>query len=154
MSHSTSDPPPLESSVSPVSPRPRTSRLKALALLLCVFALGGVTGIGATRAYMLRELRSAMGGPPGESRAHFRLEAMRRRLDLDDDQVQKLQVVLDQVEDEREGLIEPCRPGLDDLRARTDARIQAVLRPDQLARYEEMRERKGKFGRRGSSRER
>jgi hypothetical protein len=151
MTEPTSEPPPLETPAEPVadsagarSSRP-TSRLFAVVLLLCVFALGGVTGIGITRAYMLRELRSAMGGPPSESRAHFRLEAMRRRLDLDDSQVEQLEVVLRESEAERDRLMEPCRAGLDDLRERTDARVLAVLRPDQRARFEELGDRKGKF---------
>lgn len=121
-------------------------RTKAGIVLVSVFLLGGVAGAAASRAMVLHQLRSTMDAPPSQARAHFRLEAMRRHLDLSDDQVKKLETILGAAETEREARMEPCRPALDELRTRTDAQILEVLTPDQRVRYQELPSRHGPFG--------
>jgi len=111
-----------------------------------VFLLGGVAGVGVGRAYTLHHLHSVMSGPPGEARAHFRLEAMRHELDLDDAQVQKIDTIMKNADPDRDQAIASCKPQLDDIRARTDAQIVDVLRPDQRPKYEAMKK-KGPFSR-------
>lgn len=118
------------------------SRLKPTAVLLGVFLLGGVAGAGGSRAYTLHEMRSRFGGPPAEVRAHLRVEAMRRQLDLSGEQVTKIEAILRETDDEFEQTMKPCRDGLEGLRERTDARIVEVLEPDQRARFKEFSERR------------
>jgi hypothetical protein len=97
----------------------------------------------------MKELAGAMRGPPTEARARFRLEAMRRHLDLDDEQVRAIEAIVTEAEAEREALMASCGPSLDELRRRTDERIDAVLRPDQRARHEELERRRPPPPRRG-----
>jgi hypothetical protein len=111
---------------------------KAAAILIAVFLLDGLAGGAVARTMAMRELAGVMRGPPSEARARFRMEAMRRHLDLDDAQAKQLETIVADAETERETLMNACKPGLDELRERTEARIRAVLRPDQLARHEEM----------------
>ena len=119
-----------------------TPRWKPIAVLVAVFLLGGVAGAGGGRLLAMRELAGTMRGPPAEARARFRLEAMRRHLDLDDAQAQELEAILDEAETEREALMRSCGPGLEELRARTEARVDAVLRPDPRARPQELERRR------------
>ena len=120
-----------------------TPRTKAGIVLAGVFLFGGVAGAGASRAYMFHEFRSSMEGPPGQARAHFRLEAMRRHLDLKDDQVTKLEAILRDSESERDKRMAACRPGMDELRTTTEAKINELLTPEQRKRYQELH---GPFG--------
>jgi hypothetical protein len=124
----------------------KPSRSKPLLILAGVFTLGVVAGGAGTRAYMVNDLKARFRGPPAESRAHFLLEAMRRHLDLDDDQVKKVEVIVRETEQRREERMKECRPGLDELRRETDDKIREVLRPDQQAKFEEFLERRRRHG--------
>jgi hypothetical protein len=115
-----------------------SARLKPLAFVLGVFVLGGVAGGAAMRAYTLDELRPSIAPT---DRVQSRVAAMRRNLDLSDDQARKIEEVLRSQQPERERLNEPCKPELDALRDRTDARIDEVLSAEQRVRYAEYRER-------------
>lgn len=121
----------------PVSP-PALARWKPLAVLAAVFLFGGVAGAAIGRVTALRDLEATFRGPPTEARAQFRLKAMRRHLDLTDRQVRELRATIAEAEAERERLLSECRPALDALRDRTDARVKGVLTPEQLTRYEEL----------------
>jgi Spy/CpxP family protein refolding chaperone len=127
-----------------------TPWLKSALVLIGVFSFGGVAGAAGMRAYSIQEARTAMDKPPSEARAKFRLEAMHRHLDLTDDQMKKLEVILQASEAKREETMGPCRGGLDSLREKTDAEILEVLTPDQQERYRELAERRRKGrGKRG-----
>lgn len=122
-----------------------TPRVRAGAILLGVFLFGGVAGAGASRAYTFHELKSRMEGPPAEARARFRMEAMRRNLDLSEGQVAQIEKILGETEGERDKRMESCKPGLDELRETTEAQIREVLDEVQVKKYEEFqKERRGR----------
>jgi len=121
------------------------SRLKTTAVLLGVFVLGGIAGAGGSRAYTLHEMRSRFGGPPAEVRAHLRVEAMRRQLDLTGEQVAKIEAIIRETDEELERTMKPCRDGLEGLRERTDARIAEVLDPEQRTRFKDFTERRSRM---------
>jgi len=122
------------------------SRWKPVAVLAAVFLFGGITGAALGRMTAIRDLQSTFRGPPTEARAQFRLEAMRRHLDLTDDQVRRLEAILSEVEAEREKLLSTCRPGLDALRDQTDARVKEILTPEQRALLETLDTRRRHHG--------
>lgn len=114
----------------------KPTRYKAVAILAALFLLGAGAGAAGMRAYMLSSMRAEMSGPPAQSRARFRLKAMTRRLDLTDEQRDQIATIVDEAEQEREQLSEDCRPALEQLRQRTNKRIDAVLTERQRAEYE------------------
>lgn len=114
------------------------SSLKILAILLGVFAFGGLAGGFAGRAFTLGELRKTMSGPPGEARRKLRLDAMRRDLDLTEDQVGRITAIMKAGEPDWETAMKACRPDMDALRERSDAAILEVLTPDQRPKYQEL----------------
>ncbi|MDI1448505.1 hypothetical protein [Polyangium sp. 6x1] len=118
------------------------SRLLPAFVLAGVFVLGGVAGAGAMRAYMLQDLRSRFGGPPGEVRTHLRVESMRRHLDLTADQVTKVEAIFRETDDELERTMKPCRDGLETLRKSTDDRIVEVLDASQRVRFQEFNDKR------------
>jgi len=117
------------------------SRLKVIAILVGVFLLGGGVGGALMHMHGLRSMRHTMGGPPTKARARFRLQAMTRHLDLDDDQRTKIEAILREGEQERERLMVDVRPELDKLRQSMNSRINAVLTPEQQAKHKVMLER-------------
>lgn len=116
------------------------SRLKPFAILLAVFLLGVIAGGAGFRAYMLRDMRARFAGPPHKVRAHLRMEALQRQLDLSSAQVEKLEAIFQEVDGELEKLTAPCHADVEALRKRTDARIEALLDDDQKARFGKLRE--------------
>lgn len=123
---------------------PGSTRFKAIAVLSAVFLLGAVAGGAAGRITALREIRHLTEGPPPEARARFRLEAMRRHLQLRDDQLDRVRTIMAEADAERDGLMEKCGPGLDELRRRTDTRLREVLDEEQRRRFDEMGPRRGR----------
>lgn len=118
-------------------PAPAAARWKPVAVLIAVFLFGGVAGAALGHGVTLHHLRATFRRPAAEARAQFRLEAMRRRLDLTDAQVSEIEAILAEAELEREKLLAACRPGLDALRDRADARVKGVLTAEQRAQYEQ-----------------
>lgn len=118
--------------------------VKAIAVLAAVFVLGGAAGIAVGRASAMREVRRMMEGPPGDARERFRVEALRRHLDLRADQVERVRAVMAEADGERDKLMSACGPGLDDLRRRTDARLREILDEEQRKRFDELSKRRGR----------
>lgn len=118
-------------------PRPLRARFKPIAVIVAVFLLGGVAGGAATRAYTLDELRPSVA--PGD-RLHSKVRALQRDLDLSDAQVEEVTRILSSVEGDRQVLIKPCKPALNELHERTHARIHEVLNEKQRARHDELHE--------------
>ena len=119
-------------------------KLKAFAVMLTVFVLGGVAGAGVTHLSATRQIRATVEGPPAEARMRFRLAAMQRRLDLEEDQVQRIEAILREMEAERDRRMESCLPGLEEVQTQTDAKILEVLRPEQRSEYEALGKMRGK----------
>ena len=115
-------------------------------MLAAMFVLGGATGGAIGRASALREMRHMMEGPPGEARANFRLEALRRHLDLSADQVDKMRAVMAEADAERDKAMAACDPGMEELRKRTDAKVRAILNDEQKKRFDELQKRRGRPG--------
>lgn len=119
-------------------------KFKVWGVLLCVFLVGGATGAALDAIYRLRANaerpeRPGRGfryrGPNGPNNY---AEALRRDLKLSDDQASKLRAVFDEARKETHALRAGGCPGFDALRQKTDARIRALLSPDQQQRYDAM----------------
>ena len=120
---------------------PKT-KLSALLSLLLVFLSGTLVGAVSYRLYMVKSVSSG-GSQPGrpkldpEEVRKRRINEMRQKVKLDDDQVAKLNVIYDNM-----------RQQFDALKMRSDAEgrqiwerqrdaVREMLRPDQLPLYEQ-----------------
>ena len=129
----------------------RSRALKPVVLLMLLFALGAATGVFATLAFVHhREARSLRAGAAGfEER---RMRGLARRLDLDDDQREQVHALLEKNREEVRGLkrklADECVAPLASHRDAFDASLKKVLRPEQVARYDELqKERNARAGR-------
>lgn len=116
---------------------PPSTRARAVVILIAVFVLGGAFGFAVGRGVALREVREVVGGPPEEARVRMRLAAMRRHLELDAEQTRRVEDILREADATLHERMEACRPGLEELRVRTDERIREVLSPEQRRRFDE-----------------
>ena len=106
-------------------------KLQVWLLIVVVFVLGGVTGGSLDRLYLSKS--------PGERRGpHRMMERLKSDLKLNDEQVAKIRMILDESrKDFTQSRFIDC-PGVKESRARTRSRIRETLTPEQQKRYDEI----------------
>lgn len=123
------------------------SRSTVALYLGLVFVCGGVLGFFANRLYatgyrfFAPTTASAAQNPP--TPAEFRkwlVGQYQKRLSLSDDQVQKLNVILDESQRQVNAIHAEMDPQLDAVRQNQITRMNLMLSPDQQAQYEKMRQ--------------
>lgn len=116
-----------------------SARLKGVAVLLAVFALGSVAGGGGAYAWLRRDDISGAEEQRG-LRNPRRLRALERSLDLTPTQREQVRAILAQSGDRRRQLaqemFERCGDGLRAQHDAVSAQIRAVLTPVQRERYD------------------
>jgi Spy/CpxP family protein refolding chaperone len=122
-------------------------RVLGYLLLAAAFAVGAACGGGAAFAYVAKRHTTMLHEGRGpESR---RMRALSRRLELDTDQEQRIRAILakdrDTMRDLGRAMFESCGGPIRDQKARVDAAIREVLRPEQQKRYDELLDRREQF---------
>lgn len=116
----------------------KTNNLKPLLLLLGVFFLGGVAGVGTTLAVTRHQMAEFASQPWRAER--LRLRAMTRKLDLSDDQREKVRAVFERHRSERQQgmqrMFEECGAPVRAQKAAVDAEIRKLLTPPQQAKFD------------------
>ncbi len=122
------------------------SKLSAIISLLLVFLSGVLVGGVSYRLYTVStvstETRPSGSPPPREDPEVVRtriVNDMRDRLGLDADQVHKLNKIYDQTRAQFDELHRKANSETRQLWDEQTASIKAILRPDQLPKYEELR---------------
>ncbi len=110
------------------------SRLKTWVVLVVVFVLGCVTGVGIGGVY-----RSNTSASLRDSRKHDReamFEKMRRDLNLTEEQSKEMRKVLDETGNEFRALRSELRPKYEELRMKTRGRMRALLTAEQQQEFD------------------
>lgn len=110
------------------------SRLKTWVVLVVVFVLGCVTGVGIGGVY-----RSNTSASLRDSRKHDReamFEKMRRDLNLTEEQSKEMRKVLDETGNEFRALRSELRPKYEELRMKTRGRMRALLTAEQQQKFD------------------
>jgi uncharacterized membrane protein len=116
----------------------KPANLKAVGVLVAVFALGAVAGAGGAFAYTRDEVRD-LADQPGMRDARL-MRGLSRRLSLSDDQERELKAVLNRRKKERREVwmrtMEHCGEPIRQQKAELDAEIRTVLNDEQRARFD------------------
>ncbi len=105
--------------------------------LFLVFVSGTVVGALGYRTYNPPTAKSAARVSPAEWRRQY-LDEMRTRLNLTDDQMQKLNVILDQTSARFQEAREKDNQAIRQIREEHFARVRTILTADQLPKYEKL----------------
>jgi Spy/CpxP family protein refolding chaperone len=112
-------------------------------LLAAAFAVGVACGGGAAFAYVAQK-HAAMLRDDGRGPETRRLRILSRKLDLDVEQEQRVRAILikerDTMRDLGRSMFERCGEPLREQKARIEADIRNVLRPEQQRRYDDLLE--------------
>jgi Spy/CpxP family protein refolding chaperone len=122
-------------------------KLKIYGIVAGIFVLGAGAGAASGYAVANKRLETVLREDrPGMGDAH-RLEALSAQLDLTRDQRRQVRQIMERHRDENRQLaramFEECGGPLQDLRARVDAEIRAVLTEAQARRFGELMEKRG-----------
>ena len=122
----------------------KTKRSAILSLAL-VFMSGAVLGAVAQRLYMVKTVLSSVNPPernrrpdPEEIRRHMVQEA-KDRIKLDDQQVKQLDQIYEETRDQVEQARHKANAEMRTIWDAQVARTRAMLRPDQIPLYEQLR---------------
>lgn len=117
------------------------TKLKGIGVFVLVFALGVLTGGAGSRALLQRRYAALFKDRPAVFE-HRRLGALSHRLDLDDAQEDRVRVIMSKYSEKRRELtrdiMERCGAPLREHKAKLDAEIRTVLRPEQQTRYDKL----------------
>ncbi|HEY3742169.1 MAG TPA: hypothetical protein VGL53_20090 [Bryobacteraceae bacterium] len=110
------------------------SRWAIAGYLSLVFVSGGVIGALGHRMYTVSAV-SAKTGSPDEWRKNY-VAQMKSRLKLRDDQLLRLNILLDETRSRVREVHKRQRPELDQIRKEHSLRVASILDPDQKVQYE------------------
>jgi hypothetical protein len=121
---------------------------------LAIFVLGGVAGALVFNLYQTRLARGA--GRPDGPPPFLRLEGLKERLQLSDEQSAEVEKILDNARAQLSELRKTSEPKFAEIRKQTEAQLQQILSEPQWQQFQamknEFRERHGdrRRGRRGA----
>ena len=110
------------------------SRWKGWLVLVVVFVLGAVTGVGLGGVYRSKTDASFRGSPGRNRDAMF--EKMRSDLNLTEEQSKEMRKVLDETGNDFRALRNELRPRYEELRLKTRGRMRALLTPEQQGKFD------------------
>lgn len=127
----------------------KSSAWVASLLFLLAFALGAASGGAVTYGFAKQEQLELLDEDDGRRLVeHRRVRALTRKLDLDDEQKRKVGDIFREARESRRvvdrEIMMQCGDRIREHRAKIDDEIRKVLRPEQLALYDEMVEKRHK----------
>jgi Spy/CpxP family protein refolding chaperone len=125
-------------------------RLKGYALVFATFLLGAATGGGVAYASLQHHYARIFRDHPDMMDSR-RFGALARKLDLDDQQRERVHGIMQRYAEDRRNLMREmfaqCGDKVRAAQDKLDGDMKATLRPDQLSRYEAIaKERRARFG--------
>ena len=109
-------------------------RLKMWLVLVVVFLLGCITGVGIGGVYRSKTSASLRESHGRDREAMF--EKMRKDLNLTEAQSKEMHQVLDETASEFRTLRSELRPKYEELRMKTRGRMRALLQADQQKKFD------------------
>jgi uncharacterized membrane protein YeaQ/YmgE (transglycosylase-associated protein family) len=107
---------------------------KAIISVILVFLLGALAGALVTREIYQHRIAGIIRGEPGAV-GELIVRRLNHKLDLDKAQLEKLRVIVNETGEEIRNVRKQFRPQIDEVLERSQNRVRAILRPDQLEKY-------------------
>ncbi|HJQ68243.1 MAG TPA: hypothetical protein VKA70_04695 [Blastocatellia bacterium] len=108
--------------------------LKVMAVLLVVFALGGVTGAALSGLFAARTETDELTHSIRDTSSYF--GTLKREIDLTPEQAEQMQAILAEMRDEYKTVCAEVRPRYHALRESARLRMRGLLSPAQQVRFD------------------
>jgi len=110
---------------------------KAIVSVILVFLLGSLAGALVTHEIYQHRIVSIIKGDPNAMRELI-VQRLNHKLYLDTNQLYQLRAIVKETHDEMRNVRKQFRPQIEEILARSQNRVRAILRPDQLEKYEKI----------------
>jgi len=110
---------------------------KAVVSVLFVFVLGALTGALVAHKICQQRIENIMADEPRTTR-EFIVQRLSHELDLDSVQTEQLRLIVKETRTDMRSVRLQIKPELEKILARSQDKVRAILRPDQLERYEKI----------------
>jgi len=110
-------------------------RWKTILSVLMVFVLGAVAGALVTHGIYQQRIERILADEP-KSMREFIVQRLSHELHLDAAQVEQLRIIVKDTRAEMRNVRRQFRPQIEEILARSQDKVRAILRPEQLEKYE------------------
>jgi hypothetical protein len=110
---------------------------KAIASIMIVFVLGALAGTLVTNKVCQQRADNLIKGEPRSTR-EFIVRRLNLELHLDAAQQEQLRAIVQETHAEMKHLRMQFRPQTEEILARSQEKVRAILRPDQIEKYEKI----------------
>jgi uncharacterized protein YneF (UPF0154 family) len=110
---------------------------KAIVSIIIVFVLGVLAGALLTHKIYQHRVEGIMKGEPRTTR-EFIVQRLDRELHLDANQLEQVLAIVKETHTEMKKVRTQFRPQIEEILARSQEKIRALLRPDQREKYEKI----------------
>ena len=110
---------------------------KAVISIILIFLLGGIAGALLMHKTDQHKIESIMHGESGTTR-EFIVTRLNRELSLDAAQLEQLQTIVRETHAEIRNVRKEYRPQIDEVIKRSQDKVRAILRPEQLETFNKL----------------
>jgi hypothetical protein len=110
---------------------------KAVISVILIFLLGGIAGALLMHRTDQQKIESIMHGEPGTTR-EFIVTRLNRELSLDSAQLEQLRTIVRETHAEIRSVRKEYRPQIDEVIKRSQDKVRAILRPEQLETFNKL----------------
>jgi hypothetical protein len=110
---------------------------KAIVSVILVFLLGSLAGALVTHKIYQHMIEGIIKGEAKPIRELI-VQRLNHELHLDATQLEQLRIILKETHDEIRNVRKQFRPQIEEILARSQSRVRAILHPDQLEKYEKI----------------
>ncbi len=102
---------------------------------MLVLLLGAAAGTLVTHKIYQQKIENIMKDEP-RTRSEFILQRLNYELHLDSGQLEQLRIIIKETRAEIKNVQRQFRPQMEEILSRSQDKVRAILRPDQLEKYE------------------
>ena len=110
---------------------------KAVISVVLIFLLGGIAGALLMHRTDQQKIESIMHGEPGTTR-EFIVTRLNRELSLDSAQLEQLRTIVGETHAQIRNVRKEYRPQIDEVIKRSQDKVRAILRPEQLETFNKL----------------
>jgi len=110
---------------------------KAVISVILIFLLGGIAGALLMHRTDQQKIENIMHGEPGTTR-EFIVTRLNRELSLDSAQLEQLRTIVRETHAEIRSVRKEYRPQIDEVIKRSQDKVRAILRPEQLETFNKL----------------
>ena len=110
---------------------------KAVISVILIFLLGGIAGALLMHRTDQQKIESIMHGEPGTTR-EFIVTRLNRELSLDSAQLEQLRTIVGETHAQIRNVRKEYRPQIDEVIKRSQDKVRAILRPEQLETFNKL----------------